>query len=132
MSDVTPDTGVKKYILIVEDDAFIASLYKINFENKGMDIAIAENGKVALTMLEKRVPDLMLLDLLMPEMDGFECLENIRKKGFTFPVLVMTNLCQELDQSKCMQLGAQGYLVKSETDTKEIWKQVNEYLVKGA
>ncbi len=117
-------------ILIVEDEAFLVSLYKINFENKGLDLRFASNGAEALKMIDDFEPDLVLLDLVMPDMDGFEFIEHARKAGCKFPIIVITSLAQDVDERKCIELGAQECLVKSEIEIRDLWKRIEGYLKK--
>ena len=122
-------TGLK-HIFIVEDEEFIASLYKINLEQKGVKVSLAHNGQQAIDFLKTNTPDIMLLDLLMPEVDGFEVLEHLKKNKpkKSFPIIVLTNLSQQIDKEKCEELGAQGYIVKSDMGVEDLWAQITPYL----
>lgn len=121
------------HILIAEDEGFIANLYKRNLEAEKMSVTVSRDGKEALEELQKARPDLLLLDLLMPETDGFAVLAWIkrnRKKGYDMPVIVLTNLGQKLNQKKCMQMGAAGYIVKSDVDVENVVALVRKHLQK--
>jgi len=122
----------KKHILIVEDEEFIASLYKMNLEQKGVEVTTVYNGQQAIDTLKTITPDLMLLDLLMPEVDGFEVLERLKKnkQKISFPIIILTNLSQQIDKKKCEKMGAEDYIVKSELGTEELWSKLSPYLKK--
>ena len=117
-------------ILIAEDEAFIANLYKIELEQQaGVEVKVALNGKEALEMIKKEKFSLLLLDLLMPDMDGFEVLAALKKDHIRIPVtVVLTNLSQDIDRKKCKELGAEDYIIKSETSADELWEKVKKYL----
>ena len=117
-------------ILIAEDEQFIANLYKIELEQQaGVEVKVALNGKEALEMIKKEKFSLLLLDLLMPDMDGFEVLAALKKDHIRIPVtVVLTNLSQDIDRKKCKELGAEDYIIKSETSADELWEKVKKYL----
>lgn len=117
-----------KRILIAEDDQFLNKMYRLNLEQEGWDVEIVNNGKKAIEAIEKDAPDVLLLDLLMPKVDGFAVLEHIRIKKHKFPVIIMSNLSQEIDQTKCKELGAKDYFVKSDMDLEELSKKISTYL----
>jgi len=120
----------KKKILIAEDDSFISEIYKTNLENAGFEIIIAENGPEAVNIPKEIKPNLILLDLLLPVLNGFEILEKLKKNPETsnIPVIILSNLSQKEDIEKAKSLGAIDYIVKSETSSKEIVKRLKEIL----
>jgi two-component system, OmpR family, phosphate regulon response regulator PhoB len=121
----------KKYILIVEDDSFIATAYKEGLEREGFEVEVADDGEIAVLMMSKKIPDLILLDLIMPVMDGFEVLSRIKKDATLnkVPVVILSNLGQESDIEKGKSLGAEDYLVKADHTLDDvvsvIKKQIN-------
>lgn len=117
-----------KKILIAEDEKSIAKALKLKLENAGYTVEHAENGKVAVEMLEANGFALLLLDLVMPIMDGFGVLNAIKEKGIKTPVIVSTNLSQEEDEKRVMELGAKGFFVKSDTPITEVITQIEKYL----
>lgn len=120
---------MSKRILIAEDDAFLNKMYKLNLEREEeCDVRFAENGEEAIIAMDEEQPELLLLDLLMPKVDGFAVLEHIREKGYDFPVIILSNLSQEIDQQKCMELGAKDYFVKSDMDLDELLDKVKRHL----
>jgi DNA-binding response OmpR family regulator len=118
----------KKSILIVEDDKPIAHALALKLTHEGFEVAAASDGEQALEMLAKNKFDLMLMDLVMPRMDGFRLLERMKEGGYTTPVVVTSNLSQEEDMKRSKELGAVGYIVKSNTPIVEIVAKVREIL----
>lgn len=106
----------KPYILIIEDDPYILKMYKLKLEIEGFNVGTAVNGKLGVEAVKKEVPDLILLDILMPEMDGFEVLDHLKasEKTKEVPVLVLSNLDKEDHINKAMSFGIQGFILKSQ------------------
>lgn len=122
------ESGNKK-ILIVEDDAFVQDIYRTKLSQEGFSIMDAENGEKALKKLESESPDLILLDIIMPLMNGLEFLEKLRadKKYKKTPVILLTNLGQKEDVEKGLALGANDYLIKSHFTPSEVLEKVKSY-----
>lgn len=121
----------KKTILLVDDDPLIIRMYQVKLSNDGYDIEIATNGEEALIAVRKHKPDLILLDLMMPRMNGIETLKSLKGDAKTknIPVVVLTNLeGREEDISKAKELGALEYIIKSTIDLKELSQQVASIL----
>ena len=118
----------KKHILLVEDDGFLASIYAQKLEVEGFDVSLATNGEDGLRLAMKDHPALILLDLIMPKLDGFQVLERLKGDAETkaIPVLVLSNLGQKEDVDRCMALGAAGYLIKAHTLPHETIVKVKE------
>ncbi len=121
---------MNKNILIVEDEADIANWFKKQLELKGgFTVEIADGGKKALEMIEKNKYDLVLLDLVMPEMDGVEVLRNIRKDETKYgkpSVMALTNVTSDIAKNEMESLGVLKYIVKTDADIDEI---VDEFFV---
>lgn len=115
-------------VLIGEDESFIASLYKLEFQRHGVEVTIATNGQEVLDAMEEETFDALLLDLIMPGVDGFEVLKRLQAKESRVPVLVLTNLSQAIDQNKCMELGAKEYIVKVDIDAPDVWEKVQKWV----
>lgn len=117
-------------ILIVEDDKFLANAYRLKFTKSGFTVKLAMDGNEALKELETSSPDLIILDLIMPNKDGFSVLEDLKNstKWKTIPVIVATNLEQKEDIDKAKSLGAIDYIVKSNTTIEEIINKVKSQL----
>lgn len=99
-------------ILVVEDNADLAYGLKNNLEIEGYDVAVAEDGPTGLATLQRSPPDLLVLDLMLPGMDGFRVLKTIRDDGATYPVLILTARGEEGDKVRGLRLGADDYVTK--------------------
>lgn len=117
-------------IAIIEDDATINQMYRMKFEADGFEVQVATNGRDGITVAEKFRPDMILLDLGMPEMSGDEALAEIRSHswGKTVPVIILTNLGEEEAPKKLKELGIHSYIVKAELTPKEVVTRVKEAL----
>ncbi|MBP9868993.1 response regulator [Patescibacteria group bacterium] len=120
----------KQRVLLVEDDGFLASIYAQKLEVEGYDVSFATNGEDGLKLAQKDHPDLILMDILMPKMDGFEMLERLKADDTTkaIPVLVLSNLGQKEDVERCIKLGAAGYVIKAHSLPHETVKRIKEIL----
>lgn len=117
-------------IIIVEDDSFLAQMYATKLTLEGYRVSIAGDGERGWQMIEKERPDLVLLDILMPKMDGFAVLEKIRKSMNTqnIPVILLTNLSQKKDVERGLSLGANDYLIKSHFVPTEVLGKIRKLL----
>lgn len=124
-------SGQKK-VLIVEDDDMIISMYKTKLEQLNYAVFLAHDGLEGLEMTKKEKPDLVLLDIIMPQLDGFSVLEQIKGDSSTknIPVIMLTNLGTDEDKEKGKLLGAVGYLVKSNLTPSEVGEEVAKYFKK--
>lgn len=106
----------KNKILIVEDDNSIRVLYQTKLVNSGFEVQTAENGELGLEVAKKFVPDMILLDVMMPVMNGFEMLKRLRKvKGFEeTPVIILSNFGEVDQMTEGFTTGATDYLIKAE------------------
>jgi len=106
----------KKKILLVEDDPMIVDMYKIRLEEDGFEVYVTDKGSEALKIAEKENPDLVLLDIILPEIDGFAVLQLLKEdvKTKKIPVIMLTNLGQEGDRQKGLSFGAADYFVKAQ------------------
>jgi DNA-binding response OmpR family regulator len=109
-------------IAIIEDDLAIAQMYRLKFEAEGYKVEIAENGKLGLELCEQMKPDLVLLDLMMPEMNGDEMLEKMRGTdwGKDIKVIILTNVGQQEAPEKLKSLHVRGYVVKAEMTPRQV------------
>ena len=117
-----------KRILVAEDDAFLAETIQLELDSHGVEAVMARNGEIAIEMMETHKPDLLLLDLLMPKKDGYAVLTHIKDKEYRFPVVILSNLSDDIDRGKCLSLGAKDYFIKSDMDEDELWPKIEKYL----
>lgn len=117
-----------KNILLAEDDSFLAETIQLALTEHGMNVRVAENGEEAIAAMDASQPELLLLDLLMPKKDGYAVLNHAKGKGYAFPIIILSNLSDELDKEKCLSLGAKDFFVKSDMDEDELWPTIQKYL----
>ena len=115
-------------ILIVEDDVFLADLYKTKFTLEGFKVSAAYDGEKGLELAKKVVPDVILLDLVLPKMSGFDVLREIKldKAVRDVPVILLTNLSQKSDVEKGLKLGADDYLIKAHFMPSEVVEKIKK------
>lgn len=120
----------KKIILIVEDDEVLLRALYVFFHESEYTIATATDGETAMAMTQRLKPDLILLDLLLPKMDGFSFLELIKsmKELKDIPVVVLSNLGDESDIKRAKALGAQDYYTKADIDLEDLSNKIKEFL----
>ncbi len=125
---VTKNNGV--HVLLVEDDVFLANIYTTKFEMEGFKISHSDNGQKGLEDAKKKKPDIILLDILLPKMDGFAVLEEIQKDETlkSIPVILLTNLGQKDDVEKGLEMGAKDYLIKAHFKPSEVVEKVKNVL----
>src|SRR3989344_7804063 len=121
-------------ILLIEDDKFFREFYAQKLREKGIDVFQAGDGEEGLAKISENIPDIILLDLIMPVKDGFEVLEGLSQNIATknIPVLVFSTLGQEKDIQKAMSLGAKGYVNKSFFDFETLLARILELTNKPA
>lgn len=127
-----PDKRYKTKILLVEDDKMLADMYITKFSKEGLEVVRAEDGAAGLEAAKKVKPDLILLDIIMPKLDGFAVLKELKKDpnmGKTH-ILLLTNLGQSEDVEKGRQLGADDYFIKANHTPAEIVEKVKYLLTK--
>ncbi len=117
-------------IAIIEDDPVISQMYRMKFESDGFDVQLASDGKRGVALVKAFLPDLILLDIQMPEMDGAEALEIIRKNdwGKNIPVIILTNLGEEESPKQLRALGIHSYIVKADLTPRQVVGRVKEAL----
>ncbi|HMB65949.1 MAG TPA: response regulator [Patescibacteria group bacterium] len=120
----------KDKILIIEDEKPIAKALTLKLKKEGLESQVAANGQEALDLLDKEKYGLLILDLVMPKMDGFDFLEEIKKKNIDIPIIVSSNLSQDDDIKKAKELGASDFLVKSDTSIADVVQKVKDMLEK--
>lgn len=117
-------------ILIVEDEEFLLDLFHIKFEQAGFEVLKAENGEAGLSLAKMELPDLILLDILMPQVDGYDMLRKIKTDGETkkIPVIIFSNLSQKEEIEKGLKLGAKDFIIKTSVTPAEMVAKVKEFL----
>ncbi|MEI8067320.1 MAG: response regulator [Candidatus Shapirobacteria bacterium] len=119
-----------KKILIAEDDKFLGSAYRLKLTKAGFEVQIAVDGEEMLKILETYSPDLILLDLVMPVMDGFTALKNLRAnpKYKSIPVIIASNLGQKEDIDRTQALGISDFVVKSDLSLDDLIQKINKLI----
>ncbi len=117
-------------VAIIEDDQVISQMYRMKFEAEGFEVGLAENGKTGLELIENSKPDIVLLDLQMPEMSGAEALAKMRAQpwGKHIPVIVLTNIGREEAPKEVRTLGVHSYIVKAEATPRQVVGRVKTAL----
>ena len=108
--------SLKIKALLVEDDQLILEMYKARMANEGWEVFTTDRGSEALQLAKEQKPDIILLDVILPETDGFSILKELKAENLTknIPVLMLTNLGQASDQNRGKDLGVAGYFIKSQ------------------
>jgi DNA-binding response OmpR family regulator len=124
--------GIK--VMLVEDDSFLRDICAKKLSKEGFEVYEAIDGEEALKIVEKVNPDIVLLDIILPAIDGFEVLEKIRSnpnlKTQKVPIIMLSNLGQKDDIEKALKIGANDYLVKAHFNTEEIIEKIKKELGK--
>lgn len=126
-----PTPSSKKVcVLIVEDDTTISSMYQQKFTMEGFDVVLAGDGEAGLAQAQTANPAIILLDIIMPKMDGFATLQALKAQDATknIPVILLTNLGQNEDVDKGTKLGAIGYFIKTQLTPSEVVEKVRTAL----
>jgi DNA-binding response OmpR family regulator len=113
-------------IAIIEDDSVISQMYRMKFEADGFEVQIANNGRDGVELVKTLSPDIVLLDMQMPIMNGDEALKHIRAEewGKTVPVMVLTNLGEEEAPKDIRSLGIESYIVKADLTPRQVVERV--------
>lgn len=117
-------------VLIIEDDKFLTKIYKTKLEKEGLAVEFAHNGEEGLKKMQEVKPKVVLLDLVMPKMDGFQVLEHVQADAELkkIPILVLSNLGQQEDIQKAKGLGARDFIVKSDTSIQAVVDKLKTFL----
>jgi DNA-binding response OmpR family regulator len=118
-------------ILVAEDDQFLIKVYQAKLVKEGFEVQLAHDGEEAEKILQTFVPQVILLDLMMPKKDGFQVLSDIKANDVlkSIPVIVTSNLSQPEDKQKALNLGAVEYIVKSDIPIQMIVDKLKHYAV---
>lgn len=117
-------------VAIIEDDIAISQMYRLKFESDGFEVQTADNGRLGLELTEAFKPDIILLDLMMPEMTGDQMLIELRKKpwGKDIKVIVLTNMGEEEAPKVIKELGVHSFIVKAEMTPRQVAERVKQAL----
>lgn len=117
-------------ILLVEDDLFIADIYKKKFESSGFEVVNITNGRAVLKAVDDQHFDIILLDLVIPEMSGLEVLRELRGPRYPagLPIVIFSNLSNPEDRELAVKLGANGFIPKTDFSPSQVVEEVNRYL----
>jgi len=121
-------------ILVVEDDQFLRDLYNELLREEGYEVDLSSDGEEGLTKMQKGGYDLILLDIMLPKIDGLEVLRRVNKQKPEKPngsVVLLTNLGQDSIIKEGFNLGASGYLIKSAMNPDQVLSEVKAFLTKG-
>ncbi len=119
-----------KKILIVEDDSFLQGLAATKLKKDGMEVLIASDSDEANKVMETETPDLIILDLVLPGVDGFGILKNVREnpKFAKTPVIIFSNLSEDKDIKRAQELGANEFMIKSNFTLDELSTKIKDIL----
>ena len=117
-------------IAIIEDDQAISQMYRFKFEGEGFTVETAENGRLGLELVEKMQPDIILLDLMMPEMNGDEMLAAVRKTdwGKNIKVIILTNMGEQEIPENVKKLGVAAVILKADMTPRQVAELVKKQL----
>jgi two-component system, OmpR family, alkaline phosphatase synthesis response regulator PhoP len=107
-----PVSGPRRLVLVVEDDASIALGLRINLEGEGYEVLSAEDGEHGLSLAVEHNPDVILLDVMLPKMNGLHVLQAIRERGLPMPIIMLSARTGEMDKVAGLELGAEDYVAK--------------------
>ena len=121
-----------KKILIIEDEEILADLLEKKLTQVGYDVSVAENGAEGMNQIEKSVPDLILLDIVMPKMGGFEVMKELqkRKEFAKIPIIIISNSGQPVELDLAQKLGVKDWLIKTDFDPQEVLDKVTKQIGK--
>ncbi|MEK9135270.1 MAG: response regulator [Patescibacteria group bacterium] len=119
-----------KQILLVEDDPFLADIYSTKLKASGFNVEVAPNGDKCLSLVMEKKFDLVLLDIVLPQMDGWEILKKLKEMTKTklLPVIILSNLSQKAEVEKGLKLGAVKYLIKAHYTPSEVVDEVKKVI----
>lgn len=118
------------HVLIVEDDKFLSKIYATKLQKEGLEADFAHDGMAGLEKMKKKKPALVLLDIIMPRLDGFGVLEAMRsdKDLKKVPVIILSNLGQEEDIERAKEFGVRDFIVKSDASIQDVVKKIKAHL----
>ncbi len=126
----TASTPKTKILLLVEDDPLLVTMYQTKFSAEGFQVFTATDGEAGLALAKNQQPDIIVLDIMMPKLDGIEVLRAIRQDPVlkNIPVLMLSNLSELAKQKEAMELGAREFLVKANLTPTEVVTKIKQHL----
>ncbi len=123
-------SDTQKHILIVEDDDLIAKLYQASLVDSGLHIQLETDGDSGWQALQAQIPDLVILDIMLPKLSGLDLLEKMRadERLKVVPVIMLSSLSSESDKARALAAGANAYWVKNEVDMPQFSAQIKSFL----
>ncbi|MFZ2192787.1 MAG: response regulator transcription factor [Candidatus Moraniibacteriota bacterium] len=117
-------------IAIVDDDPMISDIYQKKFSDQGFEVYLASSGEQILEMAKKQKIDVILLDLLIPKMDGFEVIKNLRNGSYDseIKIIVSSNLSDDENQKKAIKLGADGFVIKAQFTPSQLVDEIKKII----
>ncbi len=121
---------LKKKILIIEDDSFLSRMYADKFESEGFEVFSSYDGIKGLHLAKDEMPDIILLDIILPKMSGFDVLKQLKEQEETkkIPVILLTNLGKKENIAKGFALGANDYLIKAHFTPSEVINKIKKII----
>ncbi|HSX28908.1 MAG TPA: response regulator [Candidatus Saccharimonadales bacterium] len=119
-----PDT--QKRVLVVEDEKPLAHALELKLQHEGFSVTLASNGQECIDLLHTQWFDVLLLDLIMPVLDGFQVLERLKTMSPKPAIFVLSNLSQHEDEQRVLQLGARKFFIKSDTPLTAIVEEIKK------
>ena len=121
---------ISPHVLIIESDAFLANIYRTAFESQNYKVSIAENGENGCKDAIRKQPNAILLDIMLPKLDGFNVLEQLRNETKTkdLPIIILSSRGAREDIEKAFAFGAHDYIIKKQFSPDEIVERINALL----
>ena len=128
--DNSSEDNKKINILLVEDDPFLIDIYSTKLKEHNYCVSVASDGQDAINKITETIPDLVLLDVVLPKLDGIEVLKTIKTNPKTkdVKVVVLSNLSQTYEVSKALEMGAVSYLIKSHYSPSDVMQEIKKFL----
>lgn len=119
-----------KKILLIEDDPFLIDIYTTKLKSSGFEVRVAKDGEAAILAFDKERPDLLILDIVLPNFNGWEFLREVKgKKEYeNIPIIILSNLGQKNEVTKGLEMGAVRYLIKAQYTPSEVVEEIEKIL----
>ena len=124
-------TSPKKKVVIIEDEKILLELLSKKFRNEGFEVFTAEDGQAGLKLIESSHPDVVLLDIIMPKMDGYEVLSALQEKHGSInlpPIIIISNSGQPVEIDRAKELGARDFIIKAQFTPEEVLQKVRQQI----